>query len=91
MEAAFDGRTALTRLQTNDYYVMLLELRMGSMDGMEVYALSLPSWRGRAARVAAVARAPVVANVSTDQGKSWTKAGLGPVQPFDGTPDAECC
>src|SRR6187399_368579 len=43
VEAALDGRTALNRLQTNDYDVMLLDLRMGSMDGMEVYSLAPPS------------------------------------------------
>jgi DNA-binding NtrC family response regulator len=42
VEAAHDGRTALSRLQCNDYDVMLLDLRMGSMDGMEVYALAPP-------------------------------------------------
>jgi DNA-binding response OmpR family regulator len=30
VEAALDGRTALNRLQTNDYDVMLLDLRMGT-------------------------------------------------------------
>jgi DNA-binding NtrC family response regulator len=43
VEAALDGRTALNRLQCGDYDVMLLDLRMGSMDGMEVYALTPPS------------------------------------------------
>jgi two-component system response regulator GlrR len=43
VEAALDGRTALNRLQANDYDVMLLDLRMGSMDGMEVYSLTPPS------------------------------------------------
>jgi two-component system, NtrC family, response regulator GlrR len=43
VEAALDGRTALNRLQTNDYDVMLLDLRMGSMDGMEVYSQAPPS------------------------------------------------
>jgi DNA-binding NtrC family response regulator len=38
VDAALDGRAALHRLQTNDYDVMLLDLRMGNMDGMEVYA-----------------------------------------------------
>jgi len=42
VEAALDGRSALARLQTNDYDVMLLDLRMGSMDGMEVYGLAPP-------------------------------------------------
>jgi DNA-binding NtrC family response regulator len=42
VEAAFDGRSALARLQANEYDVMLLDLRMGSMDGMEVYALVPP-------------------------------------------------
>lgn len=37
VDMAFDGRTALSRLESNDYDVMLLDLRMGSMDGMEVY------------------------------------------------------
>lgn len=43
VESALDGRAALTRLQTSDYDVMLLDLRMGSMDGMEVYALVPPN------------------------------------------------
>jgi two-component system response regulator PilR (NtrC family) len=38
VDAALDGRAALHRLASNDYDVMLLDLRMGSMDGMEVYA-----------------------------------------------------
>lgn len=42
VEAALDGRSALARLQTADYDVMLLDLRMGNMDGMEVYALAPP-------------------------------------------------
>jgi DNA-binding NtrC family response regulator len=37
VDAALDGRAALHRLQTTDYDVMLLDLRMGNMDGMEVY------------------------------------------------------
>lgn len=40
VDAALDGRTALSRLESQDYDVMLLDLRMGSMDGMEVYALA---------------------------------------------------
>jgi DNA-binding NtrC family response regulator len=40
VEAALDGRTALARLESGDYDVMLLDLRMGSMDGMEVYSLA---------------------------------------------------
>jgi two-component system response regulator GlrR len=38
VDAALDGRSALSRLESHDYDVMLLDLRMGSMDGMEVYA-----------------------------------------------------
>lgn len=40
VDTALDGRTALHRLETNEYDVMLLDLRMGSVDGMEVYALA---------------------------------------------------
>jgi DNA-binding NtrC family response regulator len=40
VDAVLDGRTALSRLENNDYDVMLLDLRMGSMDGMEVYAMA---------------------------------------------------
>ncbi len=40
VETALDGRTAINRLQANDYDVMLLDLRMGNMDGMEVYSLT---------------------------------------------------
>ncbi len=39
VEAALDGRSALNLLQSNDYDVMLLDLRLGGMDGLEVYAL----------------------------------------------------
>jgi DNA-binding NtrC family response regulator len=42
VDAALDGRAALNRLDTGDYDVMLLDLRMGSMDGMEVYAMRPP-------------------------------------------------
>jgi DNA-binding NtrC family response regulator len=47
VDAALDGRTALARLESRDYDVMLLDLRMGNMDGMEVYSL-LPSPRAPA-------------------------------------------
>jgi len=40
VDTAPDGRAALNRLEKDDYDVMLLDLRMGAMDGMEVYALS---------------------------------------------------
>lgn len=40
VDAALDGRTALARLESQEYDVMLLDLRMGTMDGMEVYALA---------------------------------------------------
>jgi DNA-binding NtrC family response regulator len=40
VEAAHDGRSALARLESQDFDVMLLDLRMGSMDGMEVYSLA---------------------------------------------------
>src|SRR3954464_9416602 len=40
VDTALDGRVALSRLEKNDYDVMLLDLRMGGMDGMEVYARS---------------------------------------------------
>jgi DNA-binding NtrC family response regulator len=40
VDAALDGRAALARLEGREYDVMLLDLRMGSMDGMEVYALA---------------------------------------------------
>lgn len=40
VDTALDGRTALNRLESNDYDVMLLDLRMGSMDGMEVFAMA---------------------------------------------------
>jgi DNA-binding NtrC family response regulator len=40
VDAALDGRSALKRLEKNDYDVMLLDLRMSGMDGMEVYSLS---------------------------------------------------
>jgi DNA-binding NtrC family response regulator len=38
VDTAHDGRSALNRLEANDYDVMLLDLQMGSMDGMEVFA-----------------------------------------------------
>lgn len=38
VDTALDGRSALNRLESDEYDVMLLDLRMGSMDGMEVYA-----------------------------------------------------
>jgi two-component system, NtrC family, response regulator AtoC len=38
VDAALDGRAALNRLEKNDYDVMLLDLRMSGMDGMEVYS-----------------------------------------------------
>ena len=41
--AALDGRAALSRLESTDYDVMLLDLQMGNMDGMEVYALAQAS------------------------------------------------
>ena len=40
VDAALDGRSALARLEGQDYDVMLLDLRMGTIDGMEVYALA---------------------------------------------------
>lgn len=40
VDTALDGRSALNRLESNDYDVMLLDLQMGSMDGMEVFAAS---------------------------------------------------
>ena len=40
VDTAHDGRAALNRLETHDYDVMLLDLRMGSMDGMEVFAMA---------------------------------------------------
>ena len=40
VDTALDGRAALNRLENNEYDVMLLDLRMGSMDGMEVYAMA---------------------------------------------------
>ena len=40
VDTALDGRAALNRLSSNEYDVMLLDLRMGSVDGMEVYALA---------------------------------------------------
>jgi DNA-binding NtrC family response regulator len=40
VDTALDGRAALNRLESSDYDVMLLDLRMGSMDGMEVYAMA---------------------------------------------------
>lgn len=38
VDTALDGRSALARLERWTYDVMLLDLRMGNMDGMEVYA-----------------------------------------------------
>ncbi|HYQ44042.1 MAG TPA: sigma-54 dependent transcriptional regulator [Polyangiaceae bacterium] len=38
VDTALDGRSAVNRLESNEYDVMLLDLRMGSVDGMEVYA-----------------------------------------------------
>jgi DNA-binding NtrC family response regulator len=38
VDAALDGRSALGQLECGEYDVMLLDLRMGSMDGMEMYA-----------------------------------------------------
>ncbi|MES1178103.1 MAG: sigma-54 dependent transcriptional regulator [Myxococcales bacterium] len=43
VDTALDGRAALSRLESNEYDVMLLDLRMGSMDGMEVYAMAQES------------------------------------------------
>ncbi len=43
VDTALDGRAALSRLENSDYDVMLLDLRMGSMDGMEVYAMAQAS------------------------------------------------
>ena len=40
VDTALDGRAALSRLESNEYDVMLLDLRMGSVDGMEVYAIA---------------------------------------------------
>ncbi len=40
VDTALDGRSALNRLASTDYDVMLLDLQMGSMDGMEVFAAS---------------------------------------------------
>ena len=40
VDTALDGRAALNRLANSEYDVMLLDLRMGSMDGMEVYAMA---------------------------------------------------
>ena len=40
VDAALDGRSALSRLESREYDVMLLDLRMGAMDGMEVYSLA---------------------------------------------------
>jgi len=40
VDTALDGRSALSRLENSEYDVMLLDLRMGSIDGMEVYALA---------------------------------------------------
>ncbi len=45
VDTAPDGRAALRKLETREYDVMLLDLRMGSMDGMEVFAAT----RGHAA------------------------------------------
>ncbi len=43
VDTALDGRAALNRLEHNEYDVMLLDLRMGNMDGMEVYAMAQDS------------------------------------------------
>ena len=40
VDTALDGRSALNRLENNEYDVMLLDLRMGNMDGMEVFAMA---------------------------------------------------
>src|SRR4051812_15230649 len=40
VDTAPDGRSALNRLERSEYDVMLLDLRMSGMDGMEVYSLS---------------------------------------------------
>src|SRR3954467_15020384 len=40
VDTALDGRSALSRLENSEYDVMLLDLRMGSLDGMEVYAMA---------------------------------------------------
>jgi two-component system response regulator AtoC len=40
VDTALDGRAAFHRLENNEYDVMLLDLRMGSVDGMEVYAMA---------------------------------------------------
>ena len=40
VDTAPDGRAALRRLESNSYDVMLLDLRMGNMDGMEVYSMT---------------------------------------------------
>lgn len=40
VDTVLDGRSALSRLAKDDYDVMLLDLRMKGMDGMEVYSLS---------------------------------------------------
>jgi DNA-binding NtrC family response regulator len=37
VDVALDGRTALDRLRSNVYDVMLLDLQMGQMDGLEVF------------------------------------------------------
>lgn len=39
VDAALDGRSALRQLEKHEYDVMLLDLRMSGMDGMEVYSL----------------------------------------------------
>jgi DNA-binding NtrC family response regulator len=38
VDTALDGRAALNRLDATEYDVMLLDLQMGSVDGMEVFA-----------------------------------------------------
>jgi len=38
VDTALDGRSALRQLEHADYDVMLLDLRLGSIDGMEVYS-----------------------------------------------------
>jgi two-component system response regulator AtoC len=43
VDTALDGRAALSRLESNEYDVMLLDLRMGNMDGMEVFAMAQDS------------------------------------------------
>jgi two-component system, NtrC family, response regulator AtoC len=40
VDAALDGQSALGRLRSTAYDVMLLDLRMGTMDGMEVFRVA---------------------------------------------------